>query len=234
MKDLISTSCGCVNQIREFLGRISPEVLQDMLYIKRIRGEGEVIKDAWSTWKKGDHTVFSSVATGMTKIVLFPKDREDIVFKIPYFGSEVYMYTEDGLELYDTVEFSDKVDGDYCKQEERLFKLAEKSHVDMFFARTSYLTTLLGFIPLYVSERCKAFEDSCEERRYSLLGDTGVPPDIGVMLAERYTGNELDRLSAFLRDNSISDLHSGNWGISRDGNVKILDYSGFFEDIESS
>lgn len=232
MKDLIATSYPQVNRVSEFLGDIQPEVLQDMLYIKRIRGEGEVIEDAWSSRRKGDNTVFSSIATGMTKIVLFPKDCEDVVFKIPYFGEELYVYSDDddGLELYDTREFSEAADGDYCKREEKLFRLAVQSRVDRFFAQTEYVTTLLGYIPLYASERCEAFEERDEERRYSLLGCTGVPKDIEDMLIERYSPDELARLAGFLQENHISDLHSGNWGMSSNGDVKILDYSGFFEE----
>ena len=42
------------------------------------------------------------------------------------------------------------------------------------------------------------------------------------------SSEESYRLIDFLEKNDICDLHSANWGIKQNGDIVLIDYSGYF------
>ncbi len=181
-------------------------------------------------WMKGDNSIFQTIAYGLTKIVLFPNDLKDVVVKIPFIGVDEYSYTDnDDIEWIRRTDFEGIQSGDYCERESFVYKQAVKEHVEKFFACTEYVTDALGFVPIYVSERCEQFEPGGSAIYDSRLDSVEIPHDVASVLVEQYESKDIDRLVSFIDENKIGDLHEGNWGYGKDGKLKIIDYSSFYE-----
>lgn len=221
-----------VQETSEFLATIHPDDLMDSLYCSVIDGDWEMADTERHRWMKGGNSVFQTIAYGLTKIVLFPKDMQDVVVKIPFIGINEYAYTEnDDLKLVGRVDFSGLKSGDYCERESTVYKNAVQAHLEKFFACTEYVADALGFVPIYASERCDPlYSDGMTNRVcLSALSGLDVPNDVVKVLARQYGEDELMDLEAFLLENNVSDLHEGNWGYGKDGKLKIIDYSSFYE-----
>ena len=94
---------------------------------------------------------------------------------------------------------------------------------------------LYDTIPVYASERCVPFSD-VEYNGKAPGGENmffkfGVPNIITQELKKQYPRRRLFALKEFLEDNDIYDLHSGNWGYDKNGKLKIIDYSNYYEDF---
>lgn len=242
-------------QIKSLLTKIPIDDMFDLLYGKEITGEWEslppLIESRLANGEKEANSILSSVAYGATKAVLFLKGFDDIVVKIPYKGWEYFIYddeADDGLSSIGFVDFEciENPTGKYCEIEENLYEAATEARIQNFFAKTEYVFTLYDCIPVYVSERCDikewyTYSDNCRCQSgdfgefSSRMAHHGVCTEISWSLYEADDTPHHRRswaLLTFLEANDIFDLHDNNWGISKNGELKIIDYSGFDEKME--
>lgn len=219
------------NQISELLKAIPSDRLTDILYRQVDIEDWESIETGRPHLEEGDNSVLSGEASGYTKIVLFPKTDENIVIKIPYRGMDLYQCdeSEGGFSFVKRRDFEGVSSWDYCDREASLYKSACRSGVERFFACTEYIGDALGKVPVYAAERCKEYEwdKVCRPLKVGSLVKLGVPPDVAGVLSAQYKTEDLCALVRFLREFHVNDLHAGNWGMGRDGNLKIIDYAGY-------
>lgn len=178
------------------------------------------------------------IETGFTKSVYFFEDCPDYVFKIPITTWTFFKYDD---ELCDYIEFKkeswngnpvdcDNPIGNYCDRERSIYEDAKSIDLDRFFASIEQITTLPGGIPLYISEFLTPVDE--EETLVSVndftLRQFGVPNEIEMRFILDWGIDNRDSLYDFLESWGINDLHSSNWGIGKDGKVRILDYGGYY------
>lgn len=219
------------NQISELLAAIPSDRLTDILYRRVDIEEWESIETGRPHLEEGDNSVLSGEASGYTKIVLFPKEEKDIVIKIPYRGMDLYQYDESdgGFGFVKRKDFEGISSWDYCDKEASLYKQARRCGVERFFACTEYVGDALGKIPIYAAERCGEYKEDnvCRPPKVEGLVKLNIPPDVAGVLSAQYKTADLHALVRFLRRFHVNDLHERNWGVGRDGNLKIIDYAGY-------
>ena len=169
--------------------------------------------------------------TGETKICLLSDELPDWVIKVGY-----------------TYPGADVEDRDYCSIEADNYERAVKEDVDEFFAAIYEIYEVC--LPeeygcnrnavFYIQERAEPDEEktsstchdflcsccsckSCENCEY--CSDDGDDYDRLESLFGK-TGR-IDELFSFINEYDINDLHSGNFGYTKEGKVKIIDYSGY-------
>ena len=185
-------------------------------------------------------------AYGCSKLVLFYEALPNWVVKIPFIGEH---YEEDNswvdfqnANRYNLFPIAD--DNDYCAIEAYLAEEATEYGLEKMFAQTFFLTEING-VKIYLSEKiendyysccCRKYKDKNSARRAEWLRDSYCKTDIekyvltGVDLAffiDAYGLWQTELLIAFLTDYKVEDLHHGNIGFDNNGNIKLIDYSGF-------
>ena len=181
---------------------------------------------------------------GASKCVFKFDQYPDIVFKIPFEGSisSYYDDEEDEYFLDEDVSYfqyagdENKRTWDYCETEARNYEKAIESGVEKVFAPTEYLGMTKFDIPVYVSENiesknsmysvnpsndsiktAKSMSESC--------GYWSIPDRFLALYIDSYGEEEASNLISFLKDNQIYDLHTANWKLDSNGNIRIIDYS---------
>ena len=179
---------------------------------------------------------------GVSKCALVLKD-EDEVIKVPFSG----FFTEEDEEEFYEFQFADDLDGqtgsnwNYCENELQKYLNAVQSGFKEFFAATRRVTFIEG-APIYAQEKCVAIAwggtsktDISEKSKniyhsndsydYDRLDKYWVCAAIDWYGAERVL-----EFIDYLRENYITDLHSGNAGFSTvDGRPVLIDWAGWRE-----
>ncbi len=241
----MDTNQRILQELEDFLDTSDHELFIDEgIYSHRIAEGGDSFDSLWmQEYKDGvDNSVVQCVRAGITKIVFFFLGVKDKVAKVPFFGADLYEYDESGInkEFISRTSFEEldemrRNGGDYCELEVNNYKKAEECGVSSFFASTEYIGMLYDTIPVYASERCVPFRDVEHNTKATggknMFSEFGVPNIITQELKKQYPIGHLFALKEFLEDNDIYDLHSGNWGYDKNGKLKIIDYSNYYEDF---
>lgn len=163
---------------------------------------------------------------GVTKIVLVSKLLSDWIIKIPFLYEDGYTKKRD-----------------YCRLEAHNYERAVLNGLEDYFAGEFFFKYFCG-IPIYIQERV----DCDPERVSSTLESEGNwdshcywRTTNGNTYFDSSAANDMDDedrlvsiygenwdLIRFLNDNSINDLHCGNFGITKDNRLIIIDYSGYW------
>ena len=194
------------------------------------RGEMEY-RDSWLNEIEDEFGI--EVSRGETKLVIFSSALNGWVLKIPclsyYLGAEV----------------------DFCKIEVLNYEKAEEAHLERFFAPTYFVGEFYG-IPIYAQKKVECEECTVSESFYEwaerntdkddyedeeVFYDVVYSRSTNMCLSEILTalyetedsvsGEEIDELFRFCLRNEINDLHSGNWGYTKNHFPVCVDYSGF-------
>ena len=148
---------------------------------------------------------------GVTKIVIIPNN-ETSVIKIPFECQGV----------------------DHCKIEAANYRKAVESGMEVYFAQTKRAGTF-DEVPIYISEQARcdeefvnsAVRESLSEFSWEEI-DELFSDDMAV--AEEFLlwglGEDFEKLSNFLSENEIYDIHSGNVGWIEGRGAVLIDYSG--------
>lgn len=184
---------------------------------------------------------------GCSKLVLFYEELPQWVIKIPFLGE---YYEED--DTYREFECANKNDlfptadgNDYCAIEAYLTEEAAHYGLEDMFAQTFFLTEING-VKIYISQKIENNYYSCSSK--SLKDENSA--DQASWLRESYCKTHMEKyvltaadlaffidsyglwqtelLIAFLTDYCVDDLHHGNIGFDDNYNIKILDYSSFY------
>lgn len=186
---------------------------------------------------------------GATKVVLFYDKEDRYVFKIPIYGEyianegTINSYTDANIYLRGT----DIPNNNYCAREAYLTKMAQKVQVDDMIAKTFFLTEVNG-VPIYISEKAESFlygdiskttpisreTEDIVEQMFSSYPDEldsigfGHNTPLLEIFIEQYGEQKGWDLLSFLVDYSINDIHYSNVGVTKDGKLKLIDYSGYY------
>lgn len=137
-------------------------------------------------------------------------------------------------------------DGDFCTLEAHNYQDAIAEGIEEFFAASYELCTvtpseyknLRQTIYFYIQEKAEPDEErtssTCDKYLASEYDETESEDE---PLYYDYTDEDrlqslfggcknFDRLIKFVKDWGINDLHTGNFGYTKDGIAKIIDYSG--------
>lgn len=135
---------------------------------------------------------------------------------------------------------------DFCAIEEKNYRDAIKEGLEEFFAASYELCTLTppkefhfdGEVTFYIQEWAEPDEDKTSSTCDRYMRDSSDEYDEDNDECCEY--EDEDRLESLFRENKklnelfdfiyrweINDLHSGNFGYTREGKVKIIDYSGY-------
>ena len=196
------------------------------------------------------------VQCGVTKVVVIPND-SNFVLKTPLNGcyrevevdpdyeedDDKYIFNDyrEDFEPYMGAELphiSTPENWNYCALEVEVYEKAKEEGLADMFAETSYFGTHNGR-KFYTAEKCTPYSDEvrtpseysvnytrsmrAEKREWARMCT-----DITALFVDDYGEERTAALLAFLEENSIDDLHSGNVMISLATNKIVLsDYSGF-------
>lgn len=139
---------------------------------------------------------------------------------------------------------------DYCEKEANNFKVIQERHLEAYFAETYELGEVNG-VKVYLQEKVDRDEDVIDSILCTYVEENSLNFGIykesydseeeyseAVLDSARWM-NEEDKISAilggenedlleFISEFDVNDLHSGNWGMTRDGRMVIFDYSGYY------
>lgn len=222
-------------KVIEHLSRVAPEMLADCMFDKEVDSESGSLHE-YAIGRLGAALGCSETHMGITKFVLAWDDLPDVVVKIPFIGRDVYVMSgdgdNDGYEYVETKAF----DENYCDIDCEIVKEANSIGLGYMFADVEYLTTLYEYIPVYVAERCSAVDADENQRSCSALFKRlyalSVPDSIIRDTIGQRGEHAIRRLTCFLEESGIDDLHDENWGLSKNGYLKIIDASSWHEDFD--
>ena len=194
------------------------------------------------------------VKQGCTKVVFYFRNiMPNYVIKLPFRGCYYSSYDENDNEYIDedAVSYFSEAstyrenynDWDYCETESYLYTKAKESNVEEFFAGTYLLGYYNDIYPIYISEYIANYhmpraKDKIDYSALSSIYNEYVDFDKDTFanatawyLLNHYGKERFSKLLKFLQDWGIDDLHSGNVFFNKDGDMKIVDYSGYNEDM---
>ena len=173
---------------------------------------------------------------GETKVCIIDDENEELVFKIGFIRSTNPRYVE-----YNTA-------NDYSKKEADYYIDARAAGLEQYFAATFKVGECEG-VEIFAQERTDNDEDLIKEyfvdyvkssynydrsafesdEDYSLAleddaSDLEGEERIHAVFGD---GEEIEELIEFIDEREINDLHSGNWGKTKDGRIVMFDYSGY-------
>lgn len=173
---------------------------------------------------------------GETKICIVDEENEDWVFKIGFIRKTNPKYVE-----YNTAD-------DYCKREANYYAEAQVVGLERYFAASFKVGECEG-VEIFAQERTDNDEDlikeyfvdyvkssynydrsafeSDEDYSQALEDDASDLEGEERIHAVFGESEEIEELIEFIDDHEINDLHSGNWGKTKDGRIVMFDYSGY-------
>ncbi len=221
--------------------RLSSDILEDLEYCEEDEYGGVYSCIA-------EMTGASQYEWGRSKLVLEYSDIPDYVIKIPIRRcvdldgcSYVYenAFLRDGeTRLEDT--------SDYCRIEAKEYRRACDAGIGSMFAGTWKLCDI-DDMPIYISEKVvKTFDEiesieeiGIESHEWEWIKCKCKEHDIDInrfsynavidALIQKYDINKVIEFNNFLHADGIMDLHTGNIGVDKNGDIKIIDYPGFFD-----
>ena len=174
-----------------------------------------------------------TLSSGETKVCVLSKDCPDWVIKVGFVRTTSPGYVEE-----DTAK-------DFCALEAEYYAKACDNRIEEYFAATYKIGEIDGveifmqeyartdddmFSDLfsnYVSEDFEKDEDEDDDDYWSRVSayveDMDNEERIYAVL-----GPHSEDVVEFIIEHDINDLHSGNWGVTKDGRFVMVDYSGYF------
>lgn len=189
------------------------------------------------------------IDSGISKAVIIAKGIDKVI-KIPfnsmfsecdYDDAATYCTelpnTDDFIYDFFCATLSSGEGWDYCALETEIYDLARQNELDLYFAEVSeWIDPTLRY-PIYIQPRCKMLEedDRFSDQELEKVSTYCHSKDINCFnpywildFISFYGETEFERLSNFLKENNITDLHGGNLGYL-DGCPVIVDYASFRE-----
>lgn len=159
----------------------------------------------------------TSFCCGATKVAIIDERLGDWILKVGFRRetNKNYVKHETGF--------------DFCEVEAENYVKARAAGLEDYFAQM-FLCEEYNGIKFYFQERVKIDEDELDHQASESTGYDSAFDDLDDddrIYAIFGDTEEIQELIEFLDDEGINDLHSANWGWTKDGNVVALDYSGF-------
>lgn len=191
------------------------------------------------------HPEVDWIKNGISKIVISYSCLPNYVIKVPFKGQYSDYNDEAEFFTYASCEkpYKNINSWDYCESEANCYHDA-KEYYDLgdMFAKTEYLGEIEN-IPIYISEKItmlmsdmnvkdsdKHTEKIAKSLRSKYKIDYSFCKGGGLLAFINCYGEERTKdLVSFLEEYGVSDLHDGNIGYDLYGNVKIIDYSGWYD-----
>ena len=234
------------NHILDIIQDSITDLIKDEDYVLFAGGGGyEDFLDDIYEFIEDYHPEVNWIKNGVSKIVISYSGIPNYVIKVPFKGR--YNDYDEETELFIDASYDKPYRNintwDYCEAEANCYHDA-KEYYDLgdMFAKTEYLGKIEG-IPIYISEKITTLvSDTCvrnsskhtEKIAESLQDkyeiDWGFREGSGLSaFIDCYGEKRTEELVSFLEEYDVSDLHDGNIGYDLYGNVKIIDYSGWYD-----
>ena len=182
-----------------------------------------------------------SYNTGASKFAILDDCFDNNVIKIPFSYDDEAEY-----ECNASQSFVNQCDGccdeceygclndllqDYCLLETEVYERAEEAGLDFLFAKEELLLEDDGY-SVYIQEKVDGQRPVSNPDTYSQniadIFDTSWAYNAFVIAVYNCYGHDIcGKLIDFIEENGINDLHTGNWGYSKEGKPIAFDYSGF-------
>lgn len=143
----------------------------------------------------------------------------------------------------------DRNKSEYCKLELRNYNRAREKKIEEYFAATYYLDAVNAF-DFILQERVNMNSDAVEETFidyvssgynvedfdsedeyndaiYNMEEDMTDEDRVYAMLDDERYNVDIGAIINFIEENDINDLHSGNWGYTKDYHCVMVDFSGY-------
>ena len=191
------------------------------------------------------HPEVDWIKNGVSKIVISYSDLPNYVIKVPFKGQYSDYDDEAKFFIYASCEkpYKNINSWDYCESEANCYYDA-KEYYDLgdMFAKTEYLGEIED-TPVYISEKItvlmsdtkvknsnKHTEEIAKTLRDKYEIDYNFYVGDGLLaFINCYGEKRTEDLVSFLEEYGVSDLHDDNIGYDLYGNVKIIDYSGWYD-----
>ena len=128
----------------------------------------------------------------------------------------------------------------HAVREYNVFKEAKRSSIDRFFVPCEYIGEIFDN-PIFKMDFVEVDEEKVTSDIWSRCSDSMSNDEISEMLDYEegvvdalfpyYYGSECELLFDFISSFDINDLHTGNIGYDADGNIKLVDYSGYIPSL---
>lgn len=189
---------------------------------------------------------------GASKHTFIFSNFDDVVVKIPFKGT-AYISDENEIEVDSIFEFaSDSYEGwNYCETDISVYNdmLADAPELADFFCKVEFLCEVDGH-PIYIQEKADMLADDIYDQDYKSHYPTSEKSlqecisgslsdsiyegfyenDVIPLLIARVCDEYGEEIAASLTDycaRNIYDLHELNYGVDKNGIIKIFDYSGY-------
>ena len=182
-----------------------------------------------------------SYNTGASKFAILDDCFDNNVIKIPFSYDDEAEYQCDASQSFvnqcdgccDECKYGhlDDLLQDYCLLETGVYERAEEAGLDFLFAKEELLLEDDGY-SVYIQEKVDGQRPVSNPDTYSQniadIFDTSWAYNAFVVAVYNYYGRDIcGKLIDFIEENGINDLHTGNWGYSKEGKPIAFDYSGF-------
>ena len=211
--------------------------LYNCLAYKEYSREGDSPADSWIDENlvllANLHLRFSS---GCTKVCIFDEENPYWVIKIGFIRSTSEYFVKNNLCF------------DFVEKEVEFYARAVDKKLDKFFAATYKLGEVFGmtvclqeavspdcgmledifsdYVSDWYSKDSFSSEDDYNDQVWSDVEDLGNDDRIYAIFG---SGEEAQNLVDFIDENEINDLHGGNWGVTEDNSIVMMDFSGFVD-----
>lgn len=160
-----------------------------------------------------------SVKTGVSKVVLVPKDYYYNIF--PYVIKLPMTYDEVEEEIFEI---------NYCERERNISDAAKQKGLQDIFPSTEFVSRYCD-IPFYIQPlvnvmRIGMYKDNLSFEAKRFAESCGMSYAGAQLLLNSYKVDKADAIKNFILAYKINDLHLGNLGMINDRLV-IFDYSGY-------
>lgn len=176
---------------------------------------------------------------GASKVCII-KDSERWVIKIGFLRATNKHFVQYGSAI------------DFCAREAEYYAKAVDARCERYFAAT-YKCGEVDGVEIFLQEKVKVCEERFEDRVYKYISSSYRPEDyededemndciaddmencdsesyIRAILepeAEKDEDIDIEELIEFVDEHDINDLHPLNWGITNEGKVVLIDFSGY-------
>lgn len=175
-------------------------------------------EDSFADWRANNREYLKerniTLFTGATKVCISSKALPNWVIKVSF-------------------TYPNEEETSYCDIEATNYQDAIKKGLDEFFAATYHLIDekpseryRVNSVGFYIQERAEPNEEKTSATCCGYIGhDDG--DDWDRLETFFHDSGKLDELFSFIKDWDINDLHSGNFGYTKEGKVKVIDFSGY-------
>lgn len=233
MKPIQSEVDKCLDLVKELFDK----GLYDALFYRAMPNLYDGIKPSWECgihhWINDNYKNYKGkniyFYTGLTKLCIVMEDNKDWVIKLPIIRNHAPIFSDSrDFCACETANYNDALDEglEHCFAAE--FKVGEIKEIGIYMQEyvemneDAISNSCFDYAKSQYDEKDFKSHDDYIDAVYDIAEDLDDDEKISALLPEEY-----DKLSVFIENHHINDLHNGNWGYNKEGKIVLVDYSGY-------